>query len=82
MKQLLSLMFLLLTLAAHGQSTELLEVKTNDAAMIFTAKVGSPVLLQHWGGRLNDPAAFLLKSGGQQLFPAYGGKLYRSTALR
>ncbi|MDR3296929.1 MAG: alpha-galactosidase [Prevotellaceae bacterium] len=82
MKQFLIPTLLLLTLAAHGQSTELLEVKTNDAAMIFTAKVGSPVLLQHWGGRLNDPAAFLLKSGGQQLFPAYGGKLYRSTALR
>jgi alpha-galactosidase len=67
----------------HGQTTNIIEVNTDNTAMVFVAEDGKPVVFQYWGCRMDNVADFaLVRPAGQQLYPAYGGHHYLNPALR
>ncbi|SHE98890.1 alpha-galactosidase [Dysgonomonas macrotermitis] len=86
------LLFFLAAVTTPGQTKEIIQVETNNLAMIFTASPGGKVVFQYWGNKLNGASSFLdRKVKGQpdtsddfasQLYPAYGGRYYLNPALK
>ena len=83
------LILLFLPLAVQGQEPgvvkppDIIEIKTDNTAMVFTAKTDAPVFFQYWGNRIDSIADFSLgRAVEQQLFPAYGGRYFLDPALR
>lgn len=88
-----SAIFLFLTFVSIcAQEKKVIQVETNDLAMIFTATPNEKVIFQYWGNRLNGVSSFLDKKiKGQpdtnddfasQLYPAYGGRYYLNPTLK
>jgi alpha-galactosidase len=86
------LLFFLTTVTSSGQTKEIIQVETNNLAMIFTASPDGKVVFQYWGSKLTGVSSFLnRKVKGQpdtsddfasQLYPAYGGRYYLNPALK
>ncbi|MDR0901991.1 MAG: alpha-galactosidase [Opitutaceae bacterium] len=73
----------LLLAAAPAQPGEIIEIATNDSALILVAKPDAPVVFRHWGGKINDTRALLNKGYDEklQVFPAFGGMNHANLAL-
>ncbi len=74
---------LCLAATVPGQGAEVIEIATNDSAMIFVAKPGAPVVFRHWGGKIDDKRALLQKGYNEnlQVLPAFGGRNHANIAL-
>lgn len=82
----------LTTLNVFSQEKKVIQVETDNLAMIFTASPNEKVIFQYWGNKLNGVSSFTDKKiKGQpdtnddfasQMYPAYGGRYYLNPALK
>ncbi len=71
------------TAALRGQNAEIIEIATNDSAMVFVAKSGAPVIFRYWGEKINDRHLLLERGYDErfQIYPAFGGLNHANIAL-
>ena len=90
--RVLNFLFMLISVSAFGQNSEIIGIDTKDMSMIFSAKPNEKVTFQYWGAKLNEKSSFVNRGykgqpdtqqdAAPQLYPAYGGHQYLNPALR